>query len=216
MKKSILNKLLFWCVSLLIIRIIHNQNLGFSFLAWNLFLAWIPYAILQVITDNTTKFHKWLIIGIAFVFLPNSPYIMTDLFHLKENLAAPIWFDVVMLLSFTLCGMLYFLLAFEQILMEIKNEIPNTKLHEFIKFVALTLCAYGIYLGRYLRFNSWDIVTDPLNLLTKIIQSLTNYHDLTAIFVTLFYGLFLYLLVALYEGFKSGKYIQTNDQIMSD
>ncbi len=98
-------------------------------------------------------FVPWLL------FLPNAPYILTDLLHLKARDPIPLWYDLLMLLSFGLNGL--FLGYFSLIQMEsvLQRYIP--RLTAGFSFLVLFLSAYGIYLGRFLRLNSWDVLAQP-------------------------------------------------------
>ncbi|CAH0177815.1 hypothetical protein SRABI27_01177 [Pedobacter sp. Bi27] len=107
------------------------------------------------------------------LFFPNSPYILTDLFHLRLNGSAPIWFDLVLILSFAWTGLVYGLIS----LMDIEKHLItylNKKLVNSLIISFLFLASFGIYLGRYLRWNSWDIISNPLGLASDILGRFLN------------------------------------------
>ena len=88
-----------FCVALSIVRYSITGTKLFMFLNWNLFLAIVPWTIsTMLIVKNSTKLPSLvLLIVVWLLFFPNSPYILTDLFHLKARNSAPIWFDFVLI-----------------------------------------------------------------------------------------------------------------------
>ncbi len=153
-------------VLLILIRIIYTRELTFIFLTWNLFLAFIPFCISLFLQENSAWVrNKWkFALGFCtwLLFIPNSFYIITDLFHLGIS-NVPIWFELALILSFAWNGLLLGILSVRQIERIIQCLMP--KVHEVI-FLLPVMClnALGIYIGRYLRFNSWDIISNPLAL----------------------------------------------------
>src|SRR5688572_16462248 len=91
---------------LLATRIVITGEPDYIFLAWNLFLAWIPFAISQHIKNVTARWKVFLLIGLWLLFLPNAPYIITDFLHLKLRPPAPYWYDILLLFSASLNGLL--------------------------------------------------------------------------------------------------------------
>lgn len=153
--------------SLLLIgfRVWYTGNLRFAFLVWNLFLALVPLLlsswILVRLKDSPRKL--WLPSLAWLLFLPNSFYILTDLFHLDMNKQVPLWFDLAVLLSFAGNGLLLGIVSIRQ--METVFFRLTQKRPAFLYLLPLMfLNGLGIYIGRYLRFNSWDIISDPLQL----------------------------------------------------
>ena len=182
-------------VILLYFRIQWSGSLMFVFLTWNLFLAWIPFLlafVLSEMNDNGTSWIKKLAVFSGWLlFFPNSPYILTDLFHLRLRSEIPIWFDLVLILSFAWNGLL---LGYSS-LMEIQ-KVLRTRLSAGIVnfFIAglLVLCSFGIYLGRYPRYNSWDILTNPITLFSDIFNMLIDPMSNTRMLgVTFFFSVFL-------------------------
>ncbi|WP_207423352.1 DUF1361 domain-containing protein [Desertivirga brevis] len=161
--------------ALSVLRFLVTGTHSYIFLNWNLFLAFIPWIIsTSLVACGINK--RWatgLLIFIWLLFFPNSPYILTDLFHLRSVSTAPIWFDLILILSFAWTGLLY---GFQS-LMDIESLVSKymNKLWLFILTTCfLFLSAFGIYLGRFLRWNSWDIVSDPLGLLQDICNRLIH------------------------------------------
>lgn len=158
-------------VLLAILRIAFTGQLTFLFLIWNLFLAYVPYVLTTWLSLKPAYIERRLSFVLFFVawllFIPNSFYLVTDLFHLGHYRGVPPWFDLALIVSFAWNGVLLGILSVRQMekIMQVyllgKNELL------FILPV-MWLNAFGIYIGRYLRFNSWDIITNPFELFTDI------------------------------------------------
>ncbi|WP_134683076.1 DUF1361 domain-containing protein [Brevibacillus migulae] len=159
----------------------------------NLFLAWIPFWAAWFIhwRVHSSKRHRlWLLIpgAIWLFFLPNAPYMLTDLLHLsviKES--TPIHLDLLVILSSAVTA--YFL-GFSSLLLlqDIVAERFNHGWGWVFSFVVLWLCGIGVYLGRFLRWNSWDLVDRPLQIILDVF-SILQHHE-AASFVIVF-SLFL-------------------------
>jgi uncharacterized membrane protein len=140
---------------------------------------------------------------LSVLFLPNAPYILTDLFHLKKQLLAPLWFDTVLILSFAFTGLMYFILALEKILEEAAKLLPSF-VNPLAKPLLFFATGYGIYLGRFLRYNSWDLLIHPLRLTHGMLRSVFSWeHCRQSIPITIIFTIFLYLLYEIYLSFKN-------------
>ncbi len=155
---------------LVLFRVFYSMELRFVFLIWNLILAVIPYFLMEFALKNRAKkIVAWLLFGASLLFLPNSPYIITDLFHLKHQASMPLWFDTLLVFSCAATG----LFLFYNILMKMAHFLTQqlSKMWSIIGIIIIIfLNAFGIYLGRFLRFNSWDIVTNPFGLASEILD----------------------------------------------
>lgn len=162
---------------LVIGRTLHTGSLLFAFLPWNLFLAYVPYAISSWLFANpnwTIKKWKTTIALIAWLlFIPNSFYIMTDLFHLGNFQNAPLWYDLAMILSCAWNGLLLGLLSVRQVEKIMISTFGTFNEWKFV-YPVMFLNALGIYIGRYLRFNTWDVITSPFNLTSDIYFMVTS------------------------------------------
>ncbi|GCE21636.1 DUF1361 domain-containing protein [Dictyobacter kobayashii] len=172
----------------------------------NLFLAWIPIVCVSVALFFflvTMASQPWLVIVLLciwFVFFPNSTYLVTEFHHLKEEVNnVPFWFDTIVILSLALCGVL--LGSFSLLLIHRMLDLYLPPVFAWVIFVVyLFLSNVGIYIGRFLRFNSWDVLTNPLGLVRQVIKELKDpqkarnlllFSTLFTIFLLAFY-LFLY------------------------
>ncbi len=150
----------------------------FSFLMWNLFLAWIPYLCGLFIT----LVHKrrpgawWLLVlpGVLWlIFLPNAPYIVTDLWHLDNRPPTPIWYDIGMLATFAWAGCFLGIVSLSQMQHVVRAYYGRLVSWLFV-LGTLGLTGLGIYLGRFLKLNSWDIILHPSSTLSDIVDQLVH------------------------------------------
>jgi uncharacterized membrane protein len=183
------------CFSLSIFRASYSDTKTFLFLNWNLFLAFIPWLLssLAILKPSIQKrkIVIFLLLGTWLLFFPNAPYILTDLFHLRARYTIPIWFDLVLILSFAWTGLLFGFLSLWDIERILRKSI-NPKLVRCISVFLLFLGSFGVYLGRYLRWNSWDIIREPFGLFYDIGDRIINPFEHTRTWgMTLFMGLFL-------------------------
>jgi uncharacterized membrane protein len=204
--------MLFSCL-LVAARIYHTGKLTFVFMPWNLFLAYVPYFISTSLTRvspagsptrlGTRADHLLRITGLIawLLFIPNSFYILTDLYHLADNhrnIRVPEWFDLILILSFAWNGLLLGIYSTRQVE---KLLAPNASFlgRWVFLYPIMWLNALGVFIGRYLRYNSWDIFTNPLDLLRDIITLIAHplrHHDAWSmifcysILLTLIYSLF--------------------------
>lgn len=165
-------------LGLSILRFIITDTKVFLFMNWNLFLAFLPWLISSVIIYKgvNNKFYLILLILSWLLLFPNSPYILTDLFHLRLRASAPLWYDLIVLLSFAWTGLSYGFFS----LMDIEvlfSKHMNKKVITVISSLFLFICSFGIYLGRFLRWNSWDIISNPFGLFNDIIDRVINPFD---------------------------------------
>ncbi|SFN94548.1 Uncharacterized membrane protein [Bizionia echini] len=160
-------------MGLLVIRMKLTQSFFLIFLVWNLFLAAISYAISTFIISKPKISKPSLILSgsIWLLFLPNAPYIITDLLHLKISSNKLLWFDVLLITSFAYNGLMLFFLTLmdmqKLLLAHIKKSIVS---YGFPLIFLLT--GFGVYLGRFLRYNSWEILNKPIQLLNDSLNIL--------------------------------------------
>jgi uncharacterized membrane protein len=183
------------CLLLSFFRIQYTHSHAFIFLNWNLFLAVIPWILSSaLVLHESWRRNKLLVVATLcswLVFFPNAPYILTDLFHLSEGAAMPIWFDLVLILSFAWTGLLAGFLSLWDIEQVLRQHIAKRYI-PFISIGLLFISSFGIYLGRYLRWNTWDILHHPNGLIRDISSRFIHPFDHPRTWgVTMFTGLFL-------------------------
>ncbi|WP_405293176.1 DUF1361 domain-containing protein [Algibacter sp. Ld11] len=158
---------------LLMIRMKLANSSNYLFLVWNLFLAGIPYAITIYLVSipKLNKITLFLIFGLWLLFLPNAPYILTDMWHLRYNHPHIFWLDILLISAFAFNGMMLFYFSISDMKNLLLKYLNNTKTN-FIMASLFFICAFGVYLGRFLRYNSWEILSNPKSLFIDIINIL--------------------------------------------
>jgi len=180
---------------LLLARMLVTGTLLFGFLPWNLFLAFIPYWITGTIKNRISILeNRWKLIGsllACLIFIPNSFYIITDLFHLNFITNAPKWFDLLMIFSFAWNGILFGIISVRRV--EWIVSLQTTKITaEMTVFAVMFLSGWGIYIGRFLRFNSWDVIANPFSLFGEILNMIIHpFQNGYAWGMTLCYAVFM-------------------------
>lgn len=196
------------CLGIGCLRIHFAENTKGLFLAWNLFLAWIPFLTSYYISKKQTHISKLKIIPpllLWLLFLPNAPYIITDLVHLHPRAGVPFWFDSSALFLFAFHGLLLGILSTLFI-----HEVLERHFTKFVSWIILLisfiLCGFGVYLGRFQRWNSWDLLLNPIELIENSFLKLTSPQAIlvTGIFSLLF--LISYLIVYQLIHLKSTSY----------
>ena len=194
--------LIVFCISIYVIRIGITKSFFFGFLIWNLFLAIVPYLISSAIKKiSLKKLSKVKLISILFIwllFLPNAPYIITDFIHLHHIQSTLVWLDMFILFAFSSTGLLLSIISLNDIYKIIKLKW-NSKYATYFSISATFLCGFGIYLGRFLRLNSWDVFTSPISVLKGISLSI---NDPKTWFITIVFGSFIYILFLFSKSLK--------------
>jgi uncharacterized membrane protein len=142
-------------------------------LIWNLFLAWIPYGFSMFAAALHRSFPgKWLLLivpaGIWLLFFPNAPYIVTDFFHLVPRYRVPLWYDILMLVTFSWTGIFLAIASLRTMQGLVRYYLGEIVSWIFVVF-SLGLGGLGIYLGRFERWNSWDMLSHPQTILKDIL-----------------------------------------------
>ncbi|RYY20100.1 MAG: DUF1361 domain-containing protein [Cytophagaceae bacterium] len=183
-------------VALIAVRVLITREWLFVFLLWNLFLAAIPFALSAALhlAARRPKARLLLPVGVVWLlFFPNAPYLVTDLFHLEPRAGVPYWYDLALILS---CAWNGLMLAYASLLD--MHTLVRQRLGFWVGWgfatLALGLSAFGVYLGRYLRFNSWDILSNPFTLFYDIVQRFLHpFHNWQTWGVTVVFWAFLLL-----------------------
>jgi uncharacterized membrane protein len=171
--KKILTYSVGFSILLYVFRVWYTGSLLFLFIPWNLFLAWLPLLFSSMIKDERFSFKNVMFFCLWLLFFPNSPYLITDLFHLEQREGVPLYYDLVLLFMAAWNGLLmglYSLRNIEQLLLK-RFSVTKVKLM-LISFFAL--CGFGIYLGRYDRYNSWHLVTQPFDLMEGVFSKIIS------------------------------------------
>ena len=164
-------------ITLLLLRVKITHSMYLLFLIWNLFLAIIPYFLSSSIYNNFfekgKKIQNYIYVLTWVLFIPNTFYILTDFTHLHFKNTFQFGLDMLILSSFSFAGFYLGLHSLHHIHQLTIAKYGNKTGNLFILTISF-LCAFGIYLGRILRFNSWDIISKPIELTYKSIYALFN------------------------------------------
>jgi len=166
------------CGALILARIAVTKNLAYSFLIWNLFLAWLPLGFALLARESfrrATNRDKlggkfWLLSALWLLFLPNAHYIFTDLIHLTNRFHYNFWVDLAIILSCAFTGLVLGFLSLYLMQSLVVQRYGRAWGWVFVAAIA-GLSSFGIYLGRFLRFNSWDVIAQP----GKLFQGITGF-----------------------------------------
>ena len=187
----VITTLLFWCTCMIAVRIDRTGTGYYVFLLGNLFLACVPLFFSTALrVANRLRLHWTIMSGLAglwLLFLPNAPYILTDLLHLTRASNAPAWYDLALLLSCAGTGLLVGYLSL--------NDVEGIVARKFspvvgwiFALVSLVLSGFAIYLGRFLRWNSWDVLFTPTLVLDIAAAVLHPRDHVRPLSVTLVFG----------------------------
>lgn len=196
-------------------RVVYSWNWAiYRNLAWNLMLAWLPYifSLLAVCLHQAKPRHWWrlLVPGILWLtFFPNAPYLITDFFHLEYRPPVPLWYDILLLVAFTWTGLFLGLTSLRAMHLIVESYFGRFLGWCFAAF-ALALGGLGIYLGRFARWNSWDLLQQPKQILKDVIEPLINPQTNLRFFGFTF--LFTALLVVCYLTFISTQRLNTSKE----
>lgn len=163
-----------------------------GWIVWNLFLAFIPLVLSFWLFRRKTNVRSplwWLILVTYVAFLPNAPYVLTDIIHLLRGAqrGASIWLLTLVVIPIHLGAIIS---GFEAYVIALINQAHYLKRQGAGRFISLVelmthaLCAIGIYLGRFRRFNSWELVLDPTHVLSTTLDDLTSKRPVLVTFIT--------------------------------
>ena len=185
---------------LLFVRILYSGQLNYLFLLWNIFLAWVPFFISSSFENinNKTKWKQFFIFCCWLAFFPNALYIITDLIHLEMKSNVPKWFDAILLFSSSVLGLMMAFISLYRV-EKYLHKFFRRKMVTLLIITILFLGSFGVYLGRFLRWNSWDIISNPFQLILSVGHRIFSPFDhlqtwgITIILTVLFYLLYFSL-----------------------
>jgi uncharacterized membrane protein len=156
---------------LVLFRVAYTDSIRYSFLLWNLFLAWLPLLFAWFARYIEPKSRLLALVSVAawLAFLPNAPYLITDIAHLHPVGDIPYFYDVVMFFSLALTGVV---LGFASLawLQEAVEERLGLWPGRLFAAIVIAMASYGVYLGRFLRWNSWDVLAHPFQILFDVLH----------------------------------------------
>lgn len=193
------------CIALVGARIVATESTRHTGLIWNLFLAWIPFILAYF--AHALSWNKFLVyLAIPFVaflwllFFPNAPYMLTDLQDLARagGVGAPLWYDVIIVGWCSWTGMLLGVISL-YLMQDIVTRTFGRWLGWGFVFVISAASSFGIYIGRFVRLNSWDILQDPAETTMEILGLVIDPSLRLAAFTVLYTVFFLFVFLLLYS-----------------
>ena len=190
------------CLFLVAARVAYSETGQRVGLIWNLFLAWIPF-ILAYFAHSISWRRVWLYLVIPVVaflwliFFPNAPYMLTDLQDLsRKAIGAPLWYDVIIVVWCSWTAMLLGIVSL-YLMQDIVLRAFNRFIGWTFVFAISALSSFGIYIGRFVRLNSWDILQNPAETAMEILGIVVDPSMRLAAFTLgyTFFFLFVYLLL---------------------
>lgn len=200
----LLNMACLVCILLVAARVAYSDSTRHTGLIWNLFLAWIPF-ILAYFAHAVSWRRIWLYLIIPLVaflwliFYPNAPYLLTDLQDLARGTSgAPLWYDVLIVVWCSWTGMLLGVISLYLMQDIVLRTFGRVAGWVFV-FMISGLSSFGIYIGRFVRLNSWDILQDPAETTMEILGLAIDPSMRLAAFTFLYTSFFLFIFLLLYS-----------------
>jgi len=201
---ALLNLACALCIGLVAARVAYSDSADHLGLIWNLFLAWIPFILAYFAhAVSWRRISLYLVIPVVallwLIFFPNAPYMLTDLQDLtRKTTDAPLWYDVLIVVWCTWTGMLLGVIS----LYLMQDIIIRTVSHAagwIFVFAIAGLSSFGMYIGRFVRLNSWDILQDPAETAMEILGIVVDPSMRLAAFTLLYTFFFLFVYLLLYS-----------------
>ena len=147
---------------LVLFRMVYTGSIIYGFLLWNLFLAWLPLFFAWLALSLRPRSRVLAAFGVLawLAFLPNAPYLITDLIHLRPIGDIPYFYDVTMFFSLALTGLALGFASLAWMQEAVRAWLGVWPARIFAVGV-IGLASFGVYIGRFLRWNSWDVLTNP-------------------------------------------------------
>ena len=192
------------CIVLVAARVAYSDSERHAGLIWNLFLAWIPFMLAYFAhAVSWRRATLYLVIPIiAFlwlIFFPNAPYMLTDLQDLSRRaVGAPLWYDVIIVVWASWTGMLLGVISL-YLMQDIILRTFGRRAGWIFVFVISALSSFGVYIGRFVRLNSWDILQKPGETAQQIVGVVIDPSMRLAAFTVLYTIFFLFVFLLLYS-----------------
>jgi len=178
------------------------KDTHFLYMLWNIFLAFIPFIISSFLSLRISKdnfFKPLFIVGFIFwfIFLPNAPYVITDFIHLGRIHSVPVMYDSFLLFASAWVSLLAGLTSLVQMKKMLSLRFSQ-KITDIIILITILFTSFGVYLGRYLRFNSWDLFISHDSIITSIWKIFTQSNNYANV-----YGYTALFFIFIYTAYKS-------------
>lgn len=163
-------------IGILAARVVRVDRMTYVFLVWNLFLAWVPYGWSLWAASIQRRYPRewWRLLAPAalwLLFFPNAPYIITDFIHLRERAPVPLWYDIGLLSAFAWSGCFLAVVSL-QTMQRLVWQYCGALVSWLFVCASISLSGLGVYLGRFERWNSWDLLFYPHDVLAAAARPL--------------------------------------------
>jgi uncharacterized membrane protein len=167
-----------FCGALTVARALYSHRGYYVFMGWNLVLAWVPLLLSLLLARRAALGRRspavtFSVGAVWLLFFPNAPYMVTDLIHLRARNPVPVWYDAIMVFAFGLVGLCLAFLSLWLVHGLVARRRGAAAGWLFVAGVA-GLSGFGVYLGRFQRWNSWDVVARPGELLADLVDRFMN------------------------------------------
>lgn len=193
------------CILLVAARVVYSENMRHVGLIWNLFLAWIPFILASIAhAFSWTRIWSYVVIPVISIpwllFFPNAPYMLTDLQDLVRagGVGAPLWYDVIIIVWFSWTGMLLGVVSL-YLMQDIVLRTFGRAMGWLFVFAISGMSSFGMYIGRFVRLNSWDILQRPGETAMTILGLVIDPSMRLAAFTLLYAFFFLFIFLLLYS-----------------
>jgi uncharacterized membrane protein len=161
-------------VGILVARVLRTDQRSFIFLVWNLFLAWVPYGWSLWAAASQRRYPRdwWRLLlpgALWLLFFPNAPYLITDFIHLRERPPVPLWYDIGLLAAFAWSGCFLAVVSLQTMQRLVRQQCGALISWLFVG-ASVGLSGLGVYLGRFERWNSWDLLLAPHDVLAAAVR----------------------------------------------
>jgi uncharacterized membrane protein len=181
-------------LAMLAARMFYSGTVAYFFLVWNLFLAWVPLGLalcVHFLAARSAHHVPLLALGFLWLlFFPNAPYLLTDIIHLHPHFGVydrplrtlagvsplrdvPLWYDAALILAFASSGLMVAFASLHLVQRAVADRLGSRWGWTTVVAV-LGLTGFGVSLGRFQRWNSWDLFTRPAALLADVSSRLLN------------------------------------------
>jgi uncharacterized membrane protein len=160
------------CLALLAANVYYGGNRDYTFLAWNLFLAAIPFGLALIVERAARLGARWAILpvgALCVLFLPNAPYMVTDFVHVGADPGVPGWSDFVLFTAFAATGLLFGWLSLRTLVAVARKNV-GTAPARIAAIAVIAASSFGIFLGRFETVNSWDLVVRPSSVVRVVLD----------------------------------------------
>ncbi len=178
--------------ALVAVRFVLTDRFFYFFLIWNLVLALAPYGISVALFIVSRRRRRPLItistIILALlwlVFYPNAPYIFTDFIHIANKTFVRsgtsvlkqetlLWYDLTLCSAFAFLGHAVGLFSIDLVFRALKG-LFRPLVARLLVAVAIIISGFGIYIGRFVRLNSWDLFVRPFHTAKLVFPYLSDF-----------------------------------------